>query len=93
MIRRVISSVLHNKLIIKSTKYFCAMEQPNNILYVDWNIATYGDYPIIKSTFRSDRKWIAVPNIDQTLDGQEILVRARVHNIRSKGNNCFIVLR
>lgn len=46
------------------------MEQPNNIIYVDWKTALYGDYPIIKSTFRSDRKWVSVPNIDQTLDGQ-----------------------
>jgi aspartyl-tRNA synthetase len=27
------------------------------------------------------------------LEGKQILVRARVHNSRGKGNSCFIVLR
>ena len=34
-----------------------------------------------------------VGDIDHKLDGQEIIVRARLHNSRAQGKLCFIVLR
>lgn len=48
---------------------------------------------MINSRFKSDRVWTDVINVDESLAGKEILVRARVDNISGKGNNCFIVLR
>ena len=53
----------------------------------------YGDYPFIKSTFRSEHVWTPIKVANQTLEGKEVLVRARAHNIRAKGNSAFIVLR
>jgi aspartyl-tRNA synthetase len=41
----------------------------------------------------SDRKWIPIAKIDASLLGQVILVRARLHNSRVKGNLAFLVLR
>lgn len=64
MIRRILSSVLHNKLFITSTRYPFTMEQPKEIIYINWKTDQYGDYPFIKSTFRSDRVWIPVQNIN-----------------------------
>lgn len=69
------------------------MQPENHIKVIDWKTDTFGDYPFIKSTFRSNRVWTPIKNIDQTLEGQEVLVRARIHNIRAKGNSAFIVLR
>lgn len=60
---------------------------------VDYKTEQFGDYPFIQSSFQSGRKWLPVADVDQQLEGQEVLVRARVHNVRGKGNNCFIVLR
>ena len=48
---------------------------------------------MISSKFKSNRVWTKVINVDESLANQEILVRARVHNVRGKGNNCFVVLR
>lgn len=93
MIRRFISSFLNKKLIIKSTRYFCHMEQNEGLKIIDYKVDQYGDYPFLKSVFISGRKWTEVHQLNDTLKDQEVLVRARIHNIRSKGNNCFIVLR
>ena len=94
MLRRLLGAALRARYLVTSTRlYFSLMEAPKEIKYVDYNTATYGDYPLIRSTFRSGRKWTPLPEIDEKLEGQEVLVRARVHNVRGKGNNCFIILR
>jgi len=69
------------------------MEPQKDIKLIDWKTDIYGDYPVIKSTFRSERVWTAVKDINEALEGQEVLVRARIHNIRAKGNSAFVVLR
>lgn len=86
---------VRSRFIFTSTKlYFCTLMEPHKeIRFVDFNKESYGDYPLIRSTYRSLRKWTEVSAVELGLEGQEILVRARVHNIRGKGNNCFIVLR
>jgi aspartyl/asparaginyl-tRNA synthetase len=48
---------------------------------------------MINSSYKTERVWTKVININETLADKEVLVRARVHNITGKGNNCFIVLR
>lgn len=67
--------------------------EKNAIKIIDWKTDTYGDYPFIKSTFRSERVWTEVKKVNEDLVGKEILVRARVHANRAKGNSCFIILR
>lgn len=57
MIRRFISPFLNKKLIIKSTRLFCHMEPVEGIKIIDFKVDQYGDYPFIKSVFKSDRKW------------------------------------
>lgn len=69
------------------------MQPQNAIKFINWETDTFGDYPFIKSTFRSGRVWTAVKDINDTLEGKEVLVRARIHNIRAKGNSAFVVLR
>jgi len=69
------------------------MENNKDIKIVDYKVDQYGDYPFINSTFRSDRKWTALSEVNENLVGTDVLVRARLHNVRGKGNNCFIVLR
>ena len=43
------------------------MEANKEIKYIDYNTDTYGDYPLIRSTFRSGRKWTNLPEIDEKL--------------------------
>lgn len=69
------------------------MEQPTNIRVVDYATEQFGDYPFIRSAFQSHRHWTPLPQVDETKEGQEVLIRARIHNSRGKGNNCFLVLR
>ena len=86
---------LRNLVIIKKSFFLCStiMEPQKDIKYIDWKTDVYGDYPIIKSTFRSERVWTAIKDVDETKDGQEVLVRARINTVRGKGNSCFMVLR
>jgi aspartyl-tRNA synthetase len=86
--------VVRPQILIKSSHiYFYVMEAPKEIKVIDYTKDTFGDYPFIRSAFRSERKWIPLAQIDESKEGQEVLVRARIHNVRSKGNNCFIELR
>lgn len=85
--------VIKTGFLIKSTRYYFCMEAPKEIKVVDFEKEQYGDYPFIRSAFRSERKWTPLSEVNQTLQGSKVLVRARIHNIRGKGNNCFIVLR
>jgi aspartyl-tRNA synthetase len=86
---------IRNLFIIKKSfcKFSTLMQPEQQIKLIDWKTDVYGDYPFIKSTFRSERVWTAVKDVNETLEGKEVLVRARVHNIRAKGNSAFIVLR
>lgn len=61
-----------NLIIIKKSIYPCStlMEPQKDIKFIDWKTDLYGDYPMIKSTFRSDRAWTAIKDIDETKDGQ-----------------------
>lgn len=53
----------------------------------------YGDVELIQSQSRTDRVWVGVGQIDESLVGKEILVRARLHSSRVKGKIGFLVLR
>lgn len=61
--------------------------------YINYETDTYGDYEMISSKFKSERVWTKVIDVDESFANKEVLVRARVHNVRGKGNTCFLVLR
>jgi hypothetical protein len=54
-------------IIKKSYSLFSTIMQHEHIKTIDWKTDTYGDYPFIKSTFRSDRVWTAVKDVNETL--------------------------
>ena len=57
----------------------------------------FGELPLNRSQcdpeIRFTKKYVAVKDIDEKLENQEVRIRARVHNSRSKGKMCFIVAR
>lgn len=53
----------------------------------------YGEYDLMNDPTRTDRVWTPVHEIDDSLVGKDILVRARIHSSRVKGNLAFLVLR
>jgi len=59
-----------------------------------------GDFHVIQSTPPKDgapRRFVKIENLGKAEagagDGQAVWVRGRVHNVRAKGNSCFLVLR
>lgn len=57
---------IRNLFIIKKSFYNFTnrMQAENPIKFIDWKTDTYGDYPFIKSTFRSDRVWTSIKDIN-----------------------------
>lgn len=53
----------------------------------------YGDLPLVQSVSVTDRKWTRIEDLKEGLVGQSVLLRARVHNVRSKGKSAFMVMR
>jgi len=55
--------------------------------------AKYGDAPMVQSQGQSGRVWTRVDALTPAMQGQAVLVRARVHAVRGKGKSAFLVLR
>ncbi|KAI3429721.1 hypothetical protein D9Q98_010037 [Chlorella vulgaris] len=55
--------------------------------------AHYGDPELVQSQAQTERVWTDVADLTPKLDGQTVLVRARVHTVRGKGKSAFLVLR
>eukprot|EP00163_Fabomonas_tropica_P002807 TRINITY_DN1222_c0_g1_i2.p2 TRINITY_DN1222_c0_g1~~TRINITY_DN1222_c0_g1_i2.p2 ORF type:complete len:590 (+),score=198.97 TRINITY_DN1222_c0_g1_i2:65-1834(+) len=53
----------------------------------------WGRLPLNKSQQQTDRKWTHLKDLNASMEGQEVLVRARLHNSRVKGKAGFYVLR
>ena len=53
----------------------------------------YCDPPMVQSRERTNRVWTPVGQVNSTLAGQKILVRARLHGVRGKGKSAFVILR
>jgi len=53
----------------------------------------YGDAPMVQSRARTGKVWTEVSKLGGNLEGQEVLVRARLQAVRSKGKSAFLVLR
>lgn len=61
---------------------------------MDVSIGKYGNLPVIKSENKNiNRKFITVNELNKKLSNQIVWVRARLHTSRSRGKQCFIVLR
>ena len=48
---------------------------------------------MVQSRERTGKVWTELVNLDSSLVGQEVLVRARLQNVRGKGKSAFLVLR
>jgi lysyl-tRNA synthetase class II len=63
----------------------------------DPSASMFGERPLNKSQgdpeLRFTNKFTSVKDIDASLDGQEIIVRGRLHNSRAKGKLAFFVIR
>ncbi|CAG9855862.1 unnamed protein product [Phyllotreta striolata] len=71
-----------------------AENQPAATPEVDVSIGKYGNLPVITSEKKDvERKFTYVLDLNKTLSGQTVWVRARLHTSRARGKQCFIVLR
>jgi len=61
---------------------FCNPEQEN-----------FGDLPLLQSGKRTTRKWTLIEEVNETLSGQEVLIRGRLSSIRAFSKLAFLVLR
>lgn len=59
----------------------------------DYSVNFYGDIKTSCVLERSDKVFNKIQNIDESLIGKDVLIRARIHNSRVKGNLAFLVLR
>ena len=63
---------IRNLFIIKKSlfRHSTFMEPHKDIKTIDWKTDVYGDYPFIKSTFKSERVWTAVKDVNETFEGK-----------------------
>ncbi|ELT90819.1 hypothetical protein CAPTEDRAFT_148058 [Capitella teleta] len=59
----------------------------------DFAKGCYGNLPMIQSREKVDRELKPIAAVDQSMDGQKIWVRGRLHTSRGAGKQCFFVLR
>ncbi|XP_059472136.1 aspartate--tRNA ligase, cytoplasmic isoform X2 [Neocloeon triangulifer] len=59
----------------------------------DCSIGQYGLVGLIQSTERPTQEYVHVRDLQSTLAGSIVWVRARLHTSRAKGKQCFAVLR
>ncbi|XP_050404262.1 aspartate--tRNA ligase, cytoplasmic [Patella vulgata] len=59
----------------------------------DYAKENYGNFPLIQSASKVDRKLQKVSQLTPELSNQKIWVRGRLHTSRSKGKQCFFVIR
>ncbi|KAL0233906.1 hypothetical protein PCE1_002411 [Barthelona sp. PCE] len=60
---------------------------------VDRTVAQFGDLPLNMSQTREYLKFTKVEELTAELDGQSVLVRARVQRVRGRGKSAFVLLR
>lgn len=53
----------------------------------------YGDYPIIKSSFMTEKSYKHIDDLTEDLVGQSVWLRGRVSTSRAVGKGIFLVLR
>lgn len=52
------------KYLYPNLTYKEMIEEQKQVKKIDWKTDTYGDYPFIKSTFRSNRVWTEMQNVN-----------------------------
>ncbi|XP_072397071.1 aspartate--tRNA ligase, cytoplasmic [Diabrotica undecimpunctata] len=68
--------------------------QQNVAEEVDISVGKYGNLPLIKSeTKHNERSFTPVSDLNKSVSGKTVWIRARLHTSRSRGKQCFIVLR
>jgi len=70
---------------VKSAAVATDSEDPSSHLY--------GDYPIIKSSFMSEKAYKYIDDLSKDLVGQSVWLRGRVSTSRAVGKGIFLVLR
>ena len=53
----------------------------------------YGDPPMVQSRERTGKSWTPVSDVNASLAGEKVLIRARLHAVRGKGKSAFVILR
>lgn len=65
-----------------------------NLIIEDIAIGKYGQLPLIQSNTKDiKRSFTLVKELNKSLAGSAVWVRARLHTVRARGKQCFIVLR
>lgn len=60
----------------------------------DVSVGKYGNFPLIRSNIGAPkRQFTDVSVLNEDIVGKNVWVRARVHNVRARGKQCFMVLR
>lgn len=60
----------------------------------DVSVGKYGNYPIIRSSTKNlQRNFTNINLLNKNITGNLVWVRARLHAVRARGKQCFIVLR
>ncbi len=54
---------------------------------------TWGELPMVQSNTNYNLSYVELENIKDLANETKVIVRARVQNIRAKGNMAFLVLR
>ncbi|XP_002737659.1 aspartate--tRNA ligase, cytoplasmic-like [Saccoglossus kowalevskii] len=60
---------------------------------VDYSANKYAVSPMIQSQHKMDRVMLKIKDLNSTLAEKRVWLRARIHTSRSKGKQCFVVLR
>ncbi|CAH0546681.1 unnamed protein product [Brassicogethes aeneus] len=68
--------------------------QASNVEEADVSVGKYGQLPLIRSDTKAiQRTFTYVKDLNKTIAGNVVWVRARLHAVRARGKQCFIVLR
>lgn len=70
-----------------------SQQQTSEDTEVDYSTQFYGNLPLIQSKERIEKKLYNVSDLNQTIADQKIWVRGRLFTSRSKGKQCFFVIR
>mmetsp|Transcript_33492 Transcript_33492/g.99711 ORF Transcript_33492/g.99711 Transcript_33492/m.99711 type:complete len:564 (-) Transcript_33492:612-2303(-) len=54
---------------------------------------SYGDEEMVQSKTHATKTFVRVEDLQPGMKGQQVLMRARIHTIRSKGKSAFLVVR
>ncbi|XP_063727769.1 aspartate--tRNA ligase, cytoplasmic-like [Symsagittifera roscoffensis] len=60
---------------------------------VDISEGKYGVYELMQSKTKMQRDLVPIAKLNETMADESVFVRGRIHTTRSKGKQCFLVLR